>query len=119
MPAIRRRPASIPVTPAASQVYENPLPKENALHSMEADGRRGDLVQHRRSERHRPDQGDRKDETGRRKLVVVTPYPGMEPRHIAVTAWNEVEAIPVTDLHRKRIVDFIEAHSKRFNPEGF
>jgi hypothetical protein len=104
--------------PAAFQVYENPVPKENAVHSMEHGGV---VIWYNTSDQQIIDQLAQiwKDETARRKLVVVTKYTDMEPDTIAVTAWTRLDKFPVSEFNKKRIVDFIEAHSKRFNPEGF
>ena len=54
-----------------------------------------------------------------RKLVVMSPYSGMEANTIALTAWTRLDKFPVSQMQEKRVLDFINAHSKRFNPEGF
>jgi hypothetical protein len=46
-------------------------------------------------------------------------YSGMEPDTVAVTAWTRLDKFPVGELTEDRIQDFIDAHHKRFNPEGF
>ncbi|HEY7269173.1 MAG TPA: DUF3105 domain-containing protein [Dehalococcoidia bacterium] len=106
------------VNPGGFQIYENPLPKENALHSMEHGGV---VIWYNTDDQSIIDQIKQiyKDESNRKKLVVVTKYTEMEPNTIAVTAWTRLDKFSVSDFNRKRIVDFIEAHSKRFNPEGF
>jgi hypothetical protein len=105
--------------PGGFQIYENPLPKENALHSMEHGGV---VIWYNTDDKQIIDQlaQIQKDETARHKLVVMTPYPEMEPNTVAVTAWTRLDKFPAGDpTTKKRVVDFIEAHSKRFNPEGF
>ena len=54
-----------------------------------------------------------------RKLVVMSPYPGMEANTIALTSWTRLDKFPVSQMRDQRVLDFINAHSKRFNPEGF
>ena len=53
------------------------------------------------------------------RYVVMSPYPGMEPDTIALTAWTRLDKFPVSQFTQKRVLDFISAHSRRFNPEGF
>jgi hypothetical protein len=43
----------------------------------------------------------------------------MEPNTIAFTAWTRLDKFPVSELTRERLQDFVDAHHKRFNPEGF
>ncbi len=49
----------------------------------------------------------------------MTKYTEMEPETIALTAWTRLDKFPMTELTKKRVQDFISAHNKRFNPEGF
>src|SRR4029078_1342890 len=55
-------------------------------------------------------------ELAQNKLVVMSRYIGMEPNTIALTSWTRLDKFPVSDLTRKRVVDFIDTHSRRFNP---
>ena len=55
----------------------------------------------------------------RRRLVVVSPYPNMEPETIALTSWTRLDKFEVSDFNQKRIEDSIAIHQRRFNPEGF
>jgi hypothetical protein len=105
-------------SPAQFKVLENPAPKENLLHSME----HGAVVVWYNTQ----DQTviDRltdivNDELDRRRLLVMSEYTEMEPDTIALTAWSRLDKFPVSELDRDRVEDFIEAHNKRFNPEGF
>ncbi|HXH20611.1 MAG TPA: DUF3105 domain-containing protein [Dehalococcoidia bacterium] len=105
-------------SPAQFKVLENPAPKENLIHSME----HGAVVVWYNTE----DQDVIKqlaawvqDHLDRRRLVVMTKYTEMEPNTIALTAWTRLDKFPVSELTKKRVDDFISAHNKRFNPEGF
>jgi hypothetical protein len=52
------------------------------------------------------------------KLVVMTPYPDIAKDTIALTAWSRRDVFPVSELTDKRVKDFIEKLSCRFNPEN-
>jgi hypothetical protein len=105
-------------SPAQFKILENPAPKESLLHSMEHGGvivwyntddpaiikQLSDWVS---------------DELGRRRLVTMTKYTEMEPNTVALTAWTRLDKFSTSDLTKKRVADFIEAHQRRFNPEGF
>ncbi len=105
-------------SPAPFRVLANPVPKENLIHSME----HGGVVVWYNTEdvavigelaaivNQALDRGH---------LVVMSAYAGMEPDTIALTAWTRLDKFPVGDLDRQRLSDFIEAHQRRFNPEGF
>lgn len=102
----------------AFRIYENPVPKEAFVHSMEHAG----VVVWYNSE----------DEEIRKKLesivegqldrlrpVAMVPYPEMEPETIALTSWTRLDKFPVSDFSRERIETFIATHNRRYNPEGF
>lgn len=55
----------------------------------------------------------------RGKLVILTPYPGMEPETVALTAWTRIDKFPTDQLDLERVQLFINIHERRFNPEGF
>ena len=105
-------------TVGAFKIYENPLRKENAMHSMEHGGV---IVWYNTSDQAAIDKLKDwvKDELDRGRLVVMTKYTGMEAETIALTAWTRLDKFPVSALAEKRVKDFIEEHNKRFNPEGF
>ena len=104
--------------PMAFTILENPAPKENLVHSMEHGGivvwynttdedvikELEDVVQ---------------GQIDRRRFVVLSQYPGMEPDTIAVTGWTRLDKFPIADFTKERVEDFISEHHKRFNPEGF
>ena len=60
-----------------------------------------------------------RDATDRRKLVVISKYTEMEEETIALTAWTRLDKFGVDELDTRRINNFIDEHSRRFNPEGF
>jgi hypothetical protein len=105
-------------TPMPFKVLDNPAPKENLIHNME----HGGVVVWYNTD----DAGVIKQladtvnsELDRRRLVVMSKYTEMEPNTIAVTSWTRLDKFPVSDFNTKRVRDFIEENSKRFNPEGF
>jgi hypothetical protein len=53
------------------------------------------------------------------KELLLTPYPGMEADTIAVTSWTRLDKFPVAQFNIDRVQKFIDAHERRFNPEGF
>jgi hypothetical protein len=105
-------------TPQGFTNLENPAPKENVVHSMEhggvfiwyntTDQAAIDLIKSVVSENE-----------DRRRFVGSTIYPEMEPETIAITAWTRLDKFPVSELTEERLQTFIDAHHKRFNPEGF
>jgi Protein of unknown function (DUF3105) len=109
----------------AFQIYENPvreaplegLHKENLVHSMEHGGV---VVWYNTANQQAVDQlrDIVEDNLDRRRQVTLVAYPGMEPDTIAVTAWTRLDKFPVNQLSEDRVQDFIDAHHKRFNPEG-
>jgi hypothetical protein len=103
---------------AAFQVYENPVPKENLIHSMEHGGvivwyntTNQDAINRLKSVV--------EGELDRGRLVVMSAYNEMEPETIAVTSWTRLDKFPVGSLDDNRVRDFIRTHQRRFNPEGF
>ncbi len=52
-------------------------------------------------------------------LIVLAPYPDMEEETIALTSWSRIDKFPVAEYSEQRVRDFMEAHVRRFNPEGF
>ena len=49
----------------------------------------------------------------------MAPYSDMEPDTIAITSWSRIDKFGVEDYSLDRVEGFIDAHYKRFNPEGF
>ena len=113
-------PTSGPHSPTSVQwgIYSDPVPKEQLLHNMEHGGviiwynctDCDQLV----SQIRQVAEGYLKD--GRE--LVMTPYPGMEPNTIALTAWSRLDKFPVSDYSEGRLRRFVETLERRFNPEG-
>ncbi len=104
--------------PAQFKVLDNPAPKENLVHSME----HGAVIVWYNTESQdavRQLASWVNEELDRRRLVVMTKYTEMEPDTIALTAWTRLDKFAASEMTKKRVVDFIEEHSRRFNPEGF
>lgn len=105
-------------SPMPFKVLDNPAAKESLLHNME----HGGVVIWYNTENPVVIQRLAKitnDELNRKKLVVMTRYSEMEPETIVLTAWTRLDKFTVSQLDAKRVTEFIEAHSRRFNPEGF
>jgi hypothetical protein len=52
-------------------------------------------------------------------IIVMAPYLGMEEETMALTSWSRIDMFPVEDYSAERVVAFLDAHVRRFNPEGF
>jgi len=52
-------------------------------------------------------------------LIVMAPYLDMEDETIALTSWSRIDKFPVEDYSPERVLTFLNAHVRRFNPEGF
>ena len=103
--------------PAPWGVFTDPWAAESLVHSMEHGGL---VIWYNTADEDVID--DLKDvviERITRDLIVMTPYSGMEAEHIAITGWSRLDKFPVEEYTRERIEEFIEAHARRFNPEGF
>ena len=110
--------------PAAFKIYDNPVPKENLVHSMEHGGV---IVWYNTENQDVINQVKAvvSSELKRQKEVVMSKYTDMEPDTIAMTAWTRLEKIPVSEFTsnpskaKDDVKTFIEKLSKHFNPEGF
>lgn len=105
-------------TPAQFKNLENPGLKEDILHSMEHGGV---YIWYNTDDQAAIDmiKSVVNDNVDRRRFVGSTVYAGMEPGTIAITSWTRLDKFSVSELTRDRLQDFIDAHHKRFNPEGF
>ena len=105
-------------TPMPFRVLDNPAPKENLVHNMEHGGV---VIWYNTDDQNVIKQlaDITNSELDRRRLVVMTRYPEMEPNTVALTSWTRLDKFKDSELNRKRVTDFIEENSKRFNPEGF
>ncbi len=104
--------------PMPFSVLENPAPKENLVHNMEHGGI---VVWYNTTDEGIIDQLEDivQDQINRRRFVVMSQYPGMEPDTVALTGWTRLDKFPIAEFTRERVEDFISEHHKRFNPEGF
>lgn len=59
------------------------------------------------------------DALGRGKRVVLAPDPDLAPNTIALVAWTRHDVMNAADYEDARARAFIDAHSCRFDPEGF
>ena len=105
-------------SPMPFGVLDNPAPKENLIHNME---HAGVVIWYNTDNQQVIDALKKitKDQNDRRRLVVMTRYNEMEIDHVALTSWTRLDKFPIDQFTEKRVNDFIETHSKRFNPEGF
>lgn len=51
-------------------------------------------------------------------LLVMMPFPDMEEETIALTGWSRRDKFPVSEYTEDRVIDFINKHERRFNPEN-
>jgi hypothetical protein len=105
-------------SPMPFKVLDNPAPKESLIHNMEHGGV---IVWYNTDDASVIKQlaDTVNSELDRRRLAVMTKYTEMEPNTIALTAWTRLDKFGVSEFNIKRVRDFIEENSKRFNPEGF
>ena len=105
-------------SPMPFRVLDNPAPKESLVHNMEHGGV---IVWVNTSDARIVQEIESVVQAAldRRRLVVVSPYPSMEPETIALTSWTRLDKFEVSEFNKSRIEDFIAIHQRRFNPEGF
>jgi len=103
---------------AAFRVLENGASKEALVHNMEHGGV---VIWYNTTNAAAIAQltGIAMEALAQRKVVVMSPYPDMEPETIALTAWTRLDKFPVSQLTPQRVRDFIAVHERRFNPEDF
>ena len=100
-------------------IYPEPAPKEQLVHNMEHGGV---VIWYNCSDCDELVANIRKVMEGYLKdgrELVMTPYPGMEENTIALTAWSRLDKFSIGDYSEERLRRFIEAHERRFDPEGF
>jgi hypothetical protein len=111
-------------TPQGFTNLENPegpessVRKENLVHSMEHGGV---IIWYNTTDQAAIDliKSVVNENTDRRRFVASVNYGSMEAETIAITAWTRLDKFPVSELTEVRLQEFIDAHHKRFNPEGF
>jgi len=107
-------------SPASWGIHEadHPVPKEDFLHNMERGGvvvayncaGCEDVVNSLREIVGAYADGGR--------LVVLTPYPEMELDTIALASWSRLDKFSISEFEQDRVRRYVEAHERRFNPEG-
>ena len=104
--------------PAPWGIYRSPWEEETLLHNMEHGGT---IIWYNTSDQTIIDDLEDfvQDESGRRDLLVLTPYPAMEDEHIAITVWARRDKFPVSEYSRDRLEDFMDAFYCKFDPEDF
>ena len=112
-------PTSGPHAPTAAPpgIYREPIAKEVLVHSME----HGTVLVLYNCPQGCDDLRQQLEDLVREygeddRLVLVAPYPDMDAT-IALVAWTRLDTFDQFD--EGRIRRFIEAHERRYNPEGF
>ena len=104
--------------PARLGVYRDPWEPETLVHNMEHGGV---VIWYNTTDQQVID--DLEGLVGERlndgKLLVMAPYPDMEPDTIALTAWSRLDTFSVAEYTNERVDSFINAHVRQFNPEHF
>jgi hypothetical protein len=114
-------PTSGPHSPqfAQNRVYDAPVPKEQLVHSME----HGAVVVWYNTTDQNVIRSMAQIVSGANqsgKMVVMAPYSNVGATDlIAFTSWTRMSKVTVSQYKDQTLLDFINAHSKRFNPEGF
>ncbi len=104
--------------PAPWGIYREPWRAEVLVHNME---RGGVVIWYRTADLAARDDLEAivRDQLESGKYIVLAPYPDMENESIALTAWSRIDKFPAGDLNKDRVVRFIQAHERRFNPENY
>lgn len=102
--------------PAPWGIYREPWPAESLVHNMEHGGL---IIWYNTADQAVIDDLENFGQENSNMLLVVTPYPDMEPEHIAITVWSRRDKFPVSDYSRDRLRRFVDALYCRFDPEGF
>lgn len=102
------------------QVYDEPQQREKAVHNMEHGGV---VVWHHCGSPAceaavRDLRGVVEGYLADGALVVMVPYPEMDPDTIALTSWTRLDRFPASEYSEERVRRFIQAHERRYNPEG-
>jgi hypothetical protein len=112
-------------SPVQWGIYEEPVPKEMAVHNME---HAGAIVWYNCSGGPSPLSDDAcatlkndlaaivQPAVASGEMLVMTPYPGMDTR-IAMTGWQYLDAFDEFDAQRVQM--FLDTFECRFDPEGF
>jgi len=103
--------------PVGWGIYRSPWPAASLVHSMEHGGL---IIWYNTTNKQVIDDLETiaESELKGQKLLVLTPYTGMEPDTVAITAWTRTDKFPVSQFSKERVRKFIEAFKCRFNPEN-
>jgi hypothetical protein len=103
---------------ATNRVHEDSVPKEALVHSMEHSAV---IIWYNTNDQQviRTLTAITNGALNGRKFVVMSRYDGMEANTIALTSWTRLDKFSVSQFNDQRVLDFINTHSRRFNPEGF
>ena len=99
-------------------IYDKPIPREQLVHNMEHGGV---VIWYNCSDCDELVANIRKVVEGYLQdgaELVMVPYSDMEESTIALTAWSRLDKFSIGDYSEERLRRFVEAHERRFNPEG-
>ena len=104
--------------PVAWGIYRAEWDAESLLHSMEHGGV---IIWYNTTDRDVVDEIENIVERllNANDLIVMAPYLQMEDEHIALTSWSRIDKFPIEESSSDRVLAFLDAHMRRFNPEGF
>lgn len=104
--------------PAPWGVYRKPWQPGSLVHNMEHSGI---VIWYNTTNQQVIDELESlaKSDLKNKHLLVLTPYPDMEPETIAVTTWGRIDKFPVSQYSKDRVTTFIRKLRCRFNPENF
>jgi len=98
-------------------IYREPWPAESVVHALEHGGMA--VWYNTTDQTVIDDLEDLVREKGKDDyLIVMVPYPDMEPETVAVTAWARRDKMPVSEYDRDRVENFLDKLKCRFNPES-
>jgi len=98
-------------------IYREPWPAESVVHALEHGGMA--VWYNTTNQTVIDDLEDLVEEKGKDDyLIVMVPYPDMEPETVAVTAWARRDKMPVSEYDRDRVENFLDKLKCRFNPEN-
>jgi hypothetical protein len=104
--------------PAPWGIYRDPWSPETLVHNMEHGGV---VIWYNTTNQQVIDglESVIKDKLDDNALLVLAPYPDMEPDTVALTSWTRIDKFLVAQYSDDRVNTFISAHERRFNPEHF
>jgi hypothetical protein len=99
-------------------IYRAPWPAESLVHNME---HAGVIIWYHTSDQNVINKLEDFTQSQLRagKMLVLVPYPDMEPERIAITVWSRRDEFSVSKYSSKRLQHFIDVLYCRFDPEHF